>query len=280
MNLHKTKDISKNKDTIPLILVNSSTNTDESKVNYALYKKNRCNKYVYSNDEDTDHLITSKLIPEKFKLIFNTEASINNKTNHNSRNVLSFNNFQKEKLFFETENFCKEIYNKKPSELNDKKIFLCEKMNQGLSLTIKDLRNNLLLPRKKKHIHKKLLTNFDLGNLKRNQKKNEQNKKTNYANDYVKHYYDEFKPKMNTRNYLYENYAQNFNLFKHNQIYNIKKNFIRSNQLPLIGKNGSNRVKNFSELIPERIIDTNESKKKYYSIYKTMKDNKKEKFMI
>ena len=281
MNLRKIKNISQDADLAPVIVINSSINTDKSKANNIFSQKNNYSNYIcITNYEDEN-----QLNPEKLGVIFTTEAPTKSITNHNSINTSSYhpyhNNFKKEKLFFDTKNLCKEMYKKKPSELNDKKIFLYEKMNQGLNYTIKDLRKDPLPPKKKNYTRKKLITSFDFGNLQHYQKKNEQNVKTGYnINDYLQHYYDEFKPKMNTKNILYENYAQNFKIYKHNQIYNLRKNFLFDNKLPPIERTRSNGIKNFIGLIPERIQDSNETKKKCYSIYRTIKDNKKERFII
>lgn len=280
MNLRKIKNI-KNIDLSP-ISSNSFNQTDRSKVNNILFQKNAYNKYVLNTyvEEDEDRLISNQLNPEKIT-IFNTEIPIYDKNKHNSIDVSSDHILKREKLFFDTENLCAEMYKKKPNELNDKKVFLYEKLNQGVNFMLKDLRKNQLITKKNNYKHNNLSTSLNFGNFRPNPKKIQQNEKNNYnINDYLQHYYDEFKPKMNnTKLILYENYAQNFKIYKHNQLYNLKKNYFRDKILPPIDRSRSIRVKNFIDLIPERVQDTNESKKKIYSIYKLMKDNKKE-FMI
>lgn len=249
------------------------------------FSKSKRKKYNYK-----EIFFNDTIIPEKNKKSINIEDETEKNKSTYERNPQTINVLRKGFLKIETENFCTLFYNKRKKKMiKDTKMLMYEKMCQGVKEKVKELMKNDVIKRKTQI---KINKEIDNGNLsqsvnKSNDKKIECNTTDYKSDDFLKHYYDEFKPRKISRNFVYENYAFNYPVCKHNQIYNLKINSSNNQNLPTIKTNYNSlnhfsidKIKDISLSIPERIENNERNKIETYNVFRIMKNNIKRNFMI
>ena len=285
MNLNRIANINKDIDYSPIIITNT-TETKTNRYNNQIKQSSKTNSKSEMTQANLDieekpHIV-NPLITEHFGKLFATELESSLSHNKTETNEYSPKRaYQKDKLYYEAKTLCSELYKPKKQDktFTDRRVKLYENIRNGMDIYLRDLQQNALSPKSmnNKMNHKKLFTSNDFKKV--NLKTKSIDRKAFYIKNFVEHYYDEFKPvNLNTKNYTYQNYAIKFQIYRHNRMYPLSKN-----KLPPIevGKNNKHsNVKDFSKLIPVRTNELKEAKKEVYCIYKIMKTNKKENFLI
>ena len=249
-----------------------------------------CKFYSFNNNK-----LDNRIKPERSN-IFSTEIDYKNylrssrdnnelKLKKNKKNISSIHFKDKKKLFNEVKSICQKLYDS-DNEDNSERMKIREGIiNKVDKYILSDLKNNILCPeiidnKKKKH---KYITPRKYNNeTKEKEKYMDINLKT--MEDIIRTYYEEpyLQPVdlKDLRMVTYGNYAKNYTIFNHPQIYALNNNFCSEKRL--IPNKTPKKLKSLelTKLIPERKQDKNEINKQIYSVYKTMKNKKEIKFHI
>lgn len=250
-----------------------------------------CKVYSFKNNN-----LDNRIKPQKSN-IFSTEIDYKNylrssrDNNHlklkNKKNISPIRFKDKKKLFNEVKSICQKLYDSDNEDNNERMKIREGIINKVNNYIFSDLKNNILCPeiidnKKKKP---KFIT------PKKNKNESKEKEKERYMDtnlitmeDIIKTYYEEpYLQSVNLndlRMVTYGNYARNYTIFNHPQIYTLNNNFCSEKRL--IPQKTPKKLKSLelTKLIPERKQDKKEINKQIYSVYKTMKNKKEIKFHI
>ena len=248
-----------------------------------------CKVYSFKNSN-----LDNRIKPEKTN-IFSTEIDYKNYLRSsrdnkqpklkNKKNISPLRIKNKKKLFNEVKSICQKLYDSDNEDNNERMKIREGIINKVNNYIFSDLKNNILCPEIIDNKKKKPK------NISPKKYKNEAKEKERYLDinlitmeDIIKTYYEEPYLKSINLNDLrmvtYGNYARNYTIFNHPQIYTLNNNF--GSEKKLIPNKTPKKLKSLelTKLIPERKQDKNEINKQIYSVYKTMKNKKEIKFHI
>jgi hypothetical protein len=249
-----------------------------------------CKVYSFKNSN-----LDNRIKPEKSN-IFSTEIDYKNylrssrdynhiKSKKNKKNISPKSFKDKNKLFNEVKSICQKLYDSDNEDNNERMKIREGIINKVDKYINSDLKNNILCPevidnkkKKPKYITPK--------KYKNESKEKEKYLDTNLITmeDIIRTYYEEpYLKSVNLKDLrmvTYGNYAKNYTIFNHPQIYTLNNNFCSEKKL--IPNKTPKKLKSLelTKLIPERKQDKNEINKQIYSVYKTMKNKKEIKFHI
>ena len=250
-----------------------------------------CKVYSFKNSN-----LDNRIKPQKSN-VFSTEIDYKNylrssrDNNHlklkNKKNISPIRFKDKKKLFNEVKSICQKLYHSDNEDNNERMKIREGIINKVNNYIFSDLKNNILCPeiidnKKKKP---KFITPKKYKNESK-EKEKERYMDTNLITmeDIIKTYYEEpYLQSVNLndlRMVTYGNYARNYTIFNHPQIYTLNNNFYSEKRL--IPHKTPKKLKSLelTKLIPERKQDKKEINKQIYSVYKTMKNKKDIKFHI
>lgn len=249
-----------------------------------------CKLYSFKNNK-----FDNRIKPERSN-IFSTEIDYKNylrssrdnyhpKLKNIKKNISPIHLNDKKKLFNEVKSICQKLYDSDNEDNNTRMKIREDIINKVDNYIFSDLKNNILCPevidikkKKTKYVTPKRYKNEN----KEKEKYNDINLIT--LEDIIKTYYEEPYLKSLNLNDLrmvtYGNYARNYTIFNHPQIYTLNSNYCSEKRL--IQNKTPKKLKSLelTKLIPERKQDQTEINKQIYSVYKTLKIKKGIKFHI
>ena len=236
-----------------------------------------------NNDNNTVRLNT--ILSTKRKNYLETDTG---EVAHKNLSLIKNKNYKssyKKKLFNEVKSICQKLYDSDNEDNNTRMKIREDIINKVDNYIFSDLKNNILCPevidikkKKTKYVTPKRYKNEN----KEKEKYNDINLIT--LEDIIKTYYEEPYLKSLNLNDLrmvtYGNYARNYTIFNHPQIYTLNSNYCSEKRL--IQNKTPKKLKSLelTKLIPERKQDQTEINKQIYSVYKTLKIKKGIKFHI
>ena len=249
-----------------------------------------CKVYSFKNNK-----LDNRIKPEKSN-IFSTEIDYKNylrssrdynhiKSKKNKKNISPKSFKDKNKLFNEVKSICQKLYDSDNEDNNERMKIREGIINKVDKYINSDLKNNILCPevidnkkKKPKYITPK--------KYKNESKEKEKYLDTNLITmeDIIRTYYEEpYLKSVNLKDLrmvTYGNYAKNYTIFNHPQIYTLNNNICSEKRL-IPNKTPKKLISlELTKLIPERKQDKKEINKQIYSVYKTMKNKKEIKFHI
>ena len=284
--------------------INQNNKKLKNKRKYNDFHNNNKNIKELEKEEDKHFKFNSlrssfgNIINMKQYKLFNTE--IDNKNNFWSmRNNYSIN-IDGGKNYFNNKNFCISPQNNHKKKILNRVMEMChdiyESKNEDNNIRMKlredivhkinhyvnfNLNKNILYPEFNDIKKKKIKISF-LNKIKKEKKLKSVDSNKMTLKSFIQKYNNEIpnlkpaytkKPRIVT----FENYANNNTIYKHPQIYTLNNNIKK--YYPLQTQKNLQTFVGFSQLIPERKVDQQETNKQLYSVYKTMK-NRNEKFHI
>ena len=253
-----------------------------------------CKVYSFKNNK-----LDNRIKPERSN-IFSTEIDYKNylrssrdnnqlKLKKNKKNFYPIHFKDKKKLFNEVKSICQRLYDSDNEDNNERMKIREGIINKVDKYIFSDLKNNILCPEVIDNTKKK--RKFITPKKYKNETKEKEKEKEKYMDinlitmeDIIKTYYEEpYLQSVNLKDLrmvTYGNYAKNYTIFNHPQIYTLNNNFCSEKRL--IPNKTPKKLKSLelTKLIPERKQDKNEINKQIYSVYKTMKNKKEIKFHI
>lgn len=248
-----------------------------------------CKVYSFKNSK-----LDNRIKPERTN-IFSTEIDYQNYLRSsrdsnplkkkNKKNISPVNFKNKKKLFNEVKSICQKLYDSDNEDNNERMKIREGIINKVDKFIYTDLKNNILCP-EVADIKKKKPKYITPKKNKNESKEKEKYMETNLITmeDIIRTYYEEpYLQSINLKDLrmiTYGNYARNYTIFNHPQIYTLNNNFCSEKRL--IPNKTPKKLKSLelTKLIPERKQDKNEINKQIYSVYKTMKNKKEIKFHI